>query len=505
MGAPVGLDASELPTPPPEHAALELVRVLCGQLDEHRIEYCHWKSNDALDRSASGENDLDLLVRRSHGRAFFELVHRLGFKPARAPRLAEMPGVVDYYGLDEVSGRLVHLHVHFQLVVGDDRTKNYRLPLADALLDSATHGALFRTPAPELEFVVFVIRMILKHSVWDAMLEGFGRLKEAERRELAHLRSRLEPAKLAEAVERHAAFVGRSVFDDCVEALDPGAGWWHRIRSGARLQWALRAHTRRVSATDLALKATRRLELGVRRRTGRIPRSRLAGGGAMIAVVGSDGSGKTTAIDAMVSWLAPSFELRRLHLGRPSWSLSTRIARACLKLARVVRRRPYVTTASVRYAAPGSAPGHPGYGVLVRELCAGRDRRLAFARARRFANTGGLVLCDRFPSSALTTMDGPQIEHLVAPEARTRLVDWMIALERRCYEPITAPDCAIVLRLEPELALARKSEDDPASVRARADEIWKRDWSDQRLIVVNAAQPREEVLSRVKRIVWQEL
>ena len=59
------LAALDEPGAHPERPELELVRFLCQALLLNGVSYCHWKSNDALDRSASGENDLDLLVEAS--------------------------------------------------------------------------------------------------------------------------------------------------------------------------------------------------------------------------------------------------------------------------------------------------------------------------------------------------------------------------------------------------------------------------------------------------------
>ena len=68
-----------------------LIRELCRKLEEHQIRYCHWKSNEALDRSASGENDLDLLIHRGDGSTFRSLVEGLGFKEADI-RASTVPG-----------------------------------------------------------------------------------------------------------------------------------------------------------------------------------------------------------------------------------------------------------------------------------------------------------------------------------------------------------------------------------------------------------------------------
>src|ERR1041385_99785 len=83
-----------------QQSALELVSKLCNVLASEEINYCHWKSNEALDRSARGDNDLDLLVSRIHAQQFTEILYRLGFKETLATKEDELPGVRDYYGYD---------------------------------------------------------------------------------------------------------------------------------------------------------------------------------------------------------------------------------------------------------------------------------------------------------------------------------------------------------------------------------------------------------------------
>src|SRR4030067_173564 len=93
-------------------SVLPLIQALCDGLIQEGIDYCHWKSNQAIDRSASGENDLDLLVKRADLSRFSELLFQMGFKQARASALKQMPGVEDYYGYDSQADRLVHVPAH---------------------------------------------------------------------------------------------------------------------------------------------------------------------------------------------------------------------------------------------------------------------------------------------------------------------------------------------------------------------------------------------------------
>ena len=73
--------------------ALELIADLCKSLDAEGVRYCHWKSNESIARSASGENDLDLLVRRSDAERFEGILRRLGFKDTHQPGWKQLPGV----------------------------------------------------------------------------------------------------------------------------------------------------------------------------------------------------------------------------------------------------------------------------------------------------------------------------------------------------------------------------------------------------------------------------
>jgi hypothetical protein len=136
---------------------LQLSIRLGRQLEEAGIAYCHWKSNAANDRSISGENDIDLLVEAAQARPFTELLSGLGFVRAYRPG-QEVPGIESFYGFDAQADRLVHVHAHYKLVVGDDRTKNYRLPIEVSYIGSARPGTVFRLPAAEFEYVALVIR-----------------------------------------------------------------------------------------------------------------------------------------------------------------------------------------------------------------------------------------------------------------------------------------------------------------------------------------------------------
>jgi thymidylate kinase len=485
--------------------ALELVTNLCRELNARKIIYCHWKSNANLDRSASGENDLDLLISRSCVQQFTEILCRLGFKQAFDRPDGQMPGVLDYYGYDRESQKFVHVHAHYQLIMGHDATKNYHLPIEKQYLESIVQDRLFNVPAPEFELIVLVIRLMIKHFTWDAVLLRNGKLSDAERQELVYLQERISQPRMVDILKSILPCIDESLFSKCVQSLTKKCSMIFRIKSGEELRRQLKAHARWSWGSEILLKIWRRLEGGIQRRVFRSStKKRLACGGLMIAIVGGDGSGKTTAINGLFEWLSEEFEIIKLHMGKPRWSLTTIIIRGILKIGRSLGLYPF-TMEDSEYTLNTLSPTFPGYPWLIREVCTARDRYLTYMFGRRFATNGGLVLCDRFPISQIKIMDGPQVERVTRGIKTNKLIKFLAGWEEKYYKQIMLPDLLITLRVDPEISVQRKTDETAYSVRSRAGEIWNVDWSKTPAHIVDASRAKTEVLSYLMTLIWSNL
>jgi thymidylate kinase len=102
-------------------------------------------------------------------------------------------------------------------------------------------------------------------------------------------------------------------------------------------------------------------------------------------------------------------------------------------------------------------------------------------------------------------MDAPRVERVMDPHRWKRLTRRLHALEQRYYRAIGPPDVLIVLRVDPEIAVARKSEGDPEFVRARWREIWDVDRAAVSAHIVDASRSQEEVLAAVRSLLWSEI
>jgi thymidylate kinase len=257
--------------------------------------------------------------------------------------------------------------------------------------------------------------------------------------------------------------------------------------------------------SDVCTKVWRRLSQGIKWHVfGYRLKNTFSTGGLMVAIIGGDGSGKTTVVNNLYKWLSNDFGVKNFHMGKPHWSWTTKIVRGIIKIGCLIGLYPFMRR-PINYTLDEELLEFPGYPWMLREICVARDRYLTYLKARRFASNGFIVFCDRFPLRNVKLMDGPQIERMTYNKKRNIFVKLSIELEKMYYEPIKLPDLFIVLRVDPENAVYRKTNEDPISVRARSTEIYNLDWSKTHAMVINANQSKEQVLHKIKNLLWSNL
>ncbi len=478
--------------------AIPLVKRLCDALNAEGISYCHWKSNWQLDRSLNGHGDLDLLVASASARRFIALLCDLGFIQAAPARNEERCGIAHFYGWDSKAEKFVHLHVYFRLLLGHELTTNYHLPLEDLLLKTVSSDGLISVPQAEFELVVFVLRKVL--GFWP--IEAIVRRTVAGRsdfiktaRELDHLEARTDRAKVHQLLERIVPEITISFFECCLESLRLESSLWNRSITSFQLKRVLTGYTCRHPYVNAILQCWRML---IDRLRERVVGRRFATGGLLTALVGGDGAGKTTAVAALTSWLDQDFAVRRFHFGKPRRSPFTLAVIVAIKI------RGLILPAAADGGEMDSAQ-HPGYLHLLRWACAARDRYRTYLKARRFANQGGIVICDRYLLPNIYLMDAPNIAQTLEQTKLTWLSKALLQIENRYYKRIMPPDLLLVLRLDPAIAVSRKTSEPEDHVRERSQEVWEADWSDTPAHLVDASQSPEKVLADLRALVWQHI
>jgi thymidylate kinase len=208
-------------------------------------------------------------------------------------------------------------------------------------------------------------------------------------------------------------------------------------------------------------------------------------------------------------WLGRHLSTVAVHLGKPRRSATSALIKKLMGAAASVG--PASTSSSIALktslAASNGKPMNPRtYARLAWEVLTARDRYRNYRRARRLSSNGAIVVCDRYPLPEIKRMDGAVTAHIADESRHGRLFKYLAELERGFYDRITYPDLLIVLRVDPDIAVQRRSGQQEESIlRPRSEEIWETEWGRSRAVVIDAGKPKEQMLSEIRSVVWSRL
>ena len=213
--------------------------------------------------------------------------------------------------------------------------------------------------------------------------------------------------------------------------------------------------------------------------------------GPLIAVVGCDGSGKSTVCEALLVWLQEAGPVEMCHLGIQSDKLARAIGRLPLA-GRLVERK-------LRGKASG-IEGVQGVGpveALVIYLFALKRLR-RFRRMLRRRRTGATILADRFPQLAYPPgLDGPGFARA---RAHTAFAKWLAAREWRMFEWMTSqpPDLVLRLNVDLETAIERKPDHAPELLARKIASIPRLGFGTAKVVDIDATRPLDEVVAQAR-------
>lgn len=90
-----------------------------------------------MNKGARGLTDLDILAHYKDKRKCENILIKLSFKQVYSQEIREEKAIEDWIGYDENTEKLVHIHLHYKLIVGREFVKEYTLPWNELLLNTS--------------------------------------------------------------------------------------------------------------------------------------------------------------------------------------------------------------------------------------------------------------------------------------------------------------------------------------------------------------------------------
>lgn len=214
----------------------------------------------------------------------------------------------------------------------------------------------------------------------------------------------------------------------------------------------------------------------------------------LIALVGSDGSGKSTVGAALLEWMETSRPTRLCHLGKQTGNIGRTIARWPL-----VGRR--FNKALTKKADSAKAPGGPGTVTALTIYLFSMRRVRRFRRMLALRDQGIAILTDRFPQIEIPgPMDGLGLS-LTKP--RNAIVRWLAREERRQYRWMVShrPDLVIRLKVDLATAIARKPDHRASSLAIKIGDLGSLHFEGAPILDIDATRPLDQVIDQARRAI----
>lgn len=475
-----------MPTPLPISSAL------LGALRQQGVRFAHWKSNLHLDAALAGETDLDLLIDPADSARFCATIKKLGAKRIISQPWASYPGVQDWLVYDAAGGGFLHLHIHYDLVTGLKRVKHLRLPWTQTMLSHLRDdlGSGWPIPQAEMELLVLLIRIWAKMPPWRRLFAP--KIPRHVLEELRWLETGTEIGKFKSL----AYSIGLSTdfsppLGDTKAILAASRNLYGQVKRHYRMSWsAALALAALLNTRILATRVWLKLVGPIRYR------KVLTGRGFMVALIGSDGSGKSTLSRPLLKGLQYKLDVHPLYMGSGDGSAGwlNRVRRGLSALWR--KRKKPRADAPAKTKTSASAKVWRLFDLLLLR------RKLRLLRlGRRLADRGSIMLLDRYPQDQFNAIsDGPR-------QRDGRGFAWAARAEREMFKEAArlGPDLVIKLHIDPETAHRRKPDHDLEVIRRKCEIIDLLSFPGAEAAIIDAAMPPEDVLLAAKTAIWRHL
>ena len=224
--------------------------------------------------------------------------------------------------------------------------------------------------------------------------------------------------------------------------------------------------------------------------------------GPMIAVIGCDGSGKSTVVEKIVVWANDYGPAATAHLGKQAGNVGRALTSLPL-VGKLIGRSIGHKKFSLR--EPRAKNKTPGFLAAVVASMFTLRRVLRFRRMLALRRRGFIVITDRFPQlDCPNSFDGPVLSEAAQGSFFVR---WLARQEREAFEWMTGyrPDLVIRLNIDLDTACARKPDHVRRKLQRKIEVVPLLTFNGAPIVEIDSIQPLEQVLAEAREAVTRFL
>lgn len=499
---------------------------LFNSFELNDIPYLHFKSNTNLSKSFEGRADFDVLVDKNRISDIERLIIEHHGKRHNPAHIGVYPGVDNWLVFDEESGKIYHLHLHYQLATGKHLVKDYIIPWDDLLFATRKKDPEFDIyiTDPNLELLLLAFRNVLKSRFLDFAKKLFGcyKLGKAMQLEWNDLSKKASP----DEIKKFADIVCPDHSIAIIEILskkDLTSRDYLKLHRYVRRVMAVH---RRYGCFEATLRSSiyKRItyfrKIWSRKMDGlSITKKTSLQGGLIIAFVGIDGAGKSTLSNGIAKWIsAGKIECKRFYMGvgdgKTTFFISFIKQLSSIKGKKVSKHNPGTNQNKIPSDRIAFIPWyrHPLQYIktIIRILQINSVQKNNFKKIcqmYRYKLNGGISVLDRWPQVEIAGRnDGPKMGKYKDAIGIKGFMRTRIAKEQKYLRIVKTikPDIIFRLNISLDTCMNRKDEHKNRSAFERKlNELNQLEFQGANIIEINAEQPFDEEFLEIKKILWK--
>lgn len=503
---------------------MTIIQVFFFELNRAGVRYVHFKSNTELDASFAGRGDFDILVGDDDFKRFESILTQFGARRFETVKEKRYPYVCSWLIYDMICARIYHIHLHKRLVTGKEYVKDYVIPWHDLLLDTRILDPKWNIyiAEPTLELILLAARAVVKSKSYDRKnaKRGEYRLHKDLNKERLELQDKLDSDKLAHYCELLFPDKDCSCVIDFSRKEEVDSGLFLKLSQFIRENLAA---ARRMSPLIAEIKSrVHSFSFDLKRRfVSKYDASIIAKKvmenhkGLIVALVGVDGSGKSTNVKVLSKWLGSQVDCKSYFMGEGSGKTG-KLVGTLKKLVRA-NSKSIVNTYKKAYEANAGSVMNKSASLIRKQrtdailralivvLVQRRNKKL-LKKMDRYRRKGGVSFTDRYPQMESPRMnDGLKVEKYLEKYPSSLILKLFQKLETAAVRKSIRikPDVVFRLNISSQTSMMRKPDQrNIAEYQEKIDRLKEITFNNSYILDVDAEQPYEKELLLLTKNIW---
>lgn len=401
---------------------------LFKELNGLNIKYLAWKDIYKASDFFEGNAELDLLVDIDQKDKFKEIIFNNGFISLKVNGLLEKKGIEHY--IKYSNGKYFHLHIYYNLITGNHFVKEYKFPLDKSLFSNYILQNNIKVVSKELEIAFMIIRLIIKQSLF------FQKIKIKELNRLANLSKTCDEISVIKLINEISPKIKASFHELLSVALDKKIVSNHNNSIMKEFSSYKTLKGMRYAYKYLKIRLVL-MYLRVNKSSNKTIKNK----GINFAILGSDGSGKTTISNRLFKQYRAKTSCKKIYLG------------GNFKTYSIVTRLCYLNYYFMRVFSPFKDKYYLAWlfyynSFAMLELGKANDRKRKIVRGNKLKIKGWVVIYERFPIVNLFDFPNKLLKLKNHPwflNSSSKIIRTLIHKIEKTVENLEKPDASFLI------------------------------------------------------------